>query len=223
MVLAVLFSDSSMKRLSKSLLVLLLASASSTAQQSSADPAQLAERLPGHWLLQGAIGGKQTTHDVDAEWVLNHEYVRLHEVSREKKADGQPAYEAIIFIAWDGAKKDYVCMWLDNTEGGGLSAQGLARGMAENDAIHFIFHAGGPNEQFHNVFEYHRGSDTWEWRLDDDEASCRPLETLHKFTAAGSFLWHPSSPQGTLHATCSHPAHCNTCRVCARHGPRAEC
>lgn len=40
-------------------------------------------RLVGHWVLEGRIAGKDTTHDVDAEWVLNHLYVRLHEVSRE--------------------------------------------------------------------------------------------------------------------------------------------
>jgi len=39
-------------------------------------------RLVGHWVLEGRMAGKDTTHDIDAEWVLNHLYVRLHEVSR---------------------------------------------------------------------------------------------------------------------------------------------
>jgi hypothetical protein len=50
-------------------------------------------RLVGHWVLAGRIAGKETTHDVDGEWVLNHLYVRIHEVSREKDPKGQPAYE----------------------------------------------------------------------------------------------------------------------------------
>src|SRR5262245_18610809 len=49
-------------------------------------------RLVGDWVLQGKVAGKDTTHDVEAEWVLNHLYVRLHEVSREKDAKGRPAY-----------------------------------------------------------------------------------------------------------------------------------
>ncbi len=70
------------------------------AQQSVAQE-PLLDHLTGNWILQGTIAGRETTHDVDAEWVLGHEYVRLHETSREKKAQGQAAYEAIIFIEWD--------------------------------------------------------------------------------------------------------------------------
>jgi hypothetical protein len=48
------------------------------AQQSAAyDP--LLDHLTGNWILQGTIAGHETTHDIEAEWVLGHEYVRLHE------------------------------------------------------------------------------------------------------------------------------------------------
>ena len=60
----------------------------------------LLDHLTGSWMLQGTIGGHETTHDIESEWVLNHEYLRFHEKSREKNAQGQPAYEAIVFIEW---------------------------------------------------------------------------------------------------------------------------
>src|SRR3954470_12305947 len=78
-------------------------------------------RLVGHWVLEGRIAGKDTTHDVDAEWVLNHLYVRLHEVSREKGSRGQPAYEAIVYVTWYAAAGEYAILWLGSTASGGCS------------------------------------------------------------------------------------------------------
>src|ERR1041385_1508283 len=59
------------------------------------------DRLTGQWVLTGKIAGRQTTHDISAEWTLNHGYLRIHEVSREKKTTGEAAYEAIVFIAYN--------------------------------------------------------------------------------------------------------------------------
>ena len=52
-----------------------------------------ADKMTGRWLLTGNIGKRQTTHDVDVDWILSREYIRIHEVSREKNANG-PEYEA---------------------------------------------------------------------------------------------------------------------------------
>src|ERR1039457_4152769 len=63
--------------------LLFMASFSASAQAPiRKDP--LLDRLTGSWILQGTIAGHQTTHDIESEWVLNHEYLRLHETSREK-------------------------------------------------------------------------------------------------------------------------------------------
>ena len=128
---------------------------------------QWLDHLAGDWVLQGTIAGKQTTHEVQAEWVLNREYLRLHEVSREKDARGGPSYEAIVFIGWDAKAQEYACLWLDSTGGGGLSAQGIARGKRSGDSIPFIFTI-TPSESIHNTFVYDRSTDTWKWLIDDE-------------------------------------------------------
>ena len=103
------------------LALLIMASFSSSAQQPRRnDP--LLDRLTGTWILQGTIAGQETTHDIESEWVLNHEYLRFHETSREKNIQGQPAYEAMVFIEWDESSNEYRCLWLDSTGGGGLTA-----------------------------------------------------------------------------------------------------
>src|SRR5215472_14806930 len=85
-----------------------------SAQQSTFQDSFL-DHLVGKWVLRGELAHKQTTHDISAEWVLGHQYVRFHEISRESKTNGQPAYEAIVFIGWDEPTHEYACLWLDST------------------------------------------------------------------------------------------------------------
>ena len=129
-------------------------------------PVELLNRLAGAWVLRGTIGGKQTTHDVRAEWVLNHEYLQLHEVSREKNASGTPAYDAIIYIEWDAKAREYRCLWLDSTSGGGLSAQGIAHASQAGDSIPFLFTL-SPSDQIRTTFRYDSAADSWQWLIDN--------------------------------------------------------
>jgi hypothetical protein len=78
-------------------------------------PDSLLPRLIGHWVLHGTIAREQTVHDVSFEWMLGHEYVRMHEVSRERGPDGTPAYEAVVLFGRDPRTGAYACLWMDNT------------------------------------------------------------------------------------------------------------
>ncbi|MGB2635195.1 MAG: hypothetical protein WAM58_14800 [Candidatus Acidiferrum sp.] len=148
--------------------VLLAVSFAALGQQAApAGRDALLDHMTGAWTLQGTLAGHETTHDVEAEWVLNHEYVRLHETSREKNAQGQPAYEAIVFLEWDEARSQYNCLWLDSTSGGGLSAQGIAHGKRNGDEILFLF-KGADGSNFYTTFVYDKSSDTWRWVMDGE-------------------------------------------------------
>jgi hypothetical protein len=151
--------------------VLLFLTFFSAAQESThKDP--LLDHLAGNWILQGTIAGHETTHDIDSEWVLNHEYLRFHETSREKNAQGQPAYEAIVFIEWDEPSQEYKCLWLDSTGGGGLSNP-IAQGKRGNDEITFLFKDkdkkdDDKNSGIHTTFAYNKTDDAWSWRIDNE-------------------------------------------------------
>ncbi len=75
-----------MKIIIKIILLVVLVSFSISAQQTTFQDSLL-DHMIGKWVLQGTIAGKETTHDVIAEWVLSHQYLQLHETSREKKAN----------------------------------------------------------------------------------------------------------------------------------------
>jgi hypothetical protein len=147
------------------LLIIFLGSAS-VAEQPASDP--LLDHLVGTWVLHGTIEGKETTHDVTAQWILQQEYLEVHEVSREKDAKGQPAYEAMVLLEWNPKLNEYACQWLDTTGGGGLSGSGIGHGKRDGNQIAFLFKA-GDGSLFHNTFVYSPANDTWHWVLDGEE------------------------------------------------------
>jgi hypothetical protein len=132
----------------------------------------LLERLAGTWVLQGTIASQETTHDVAAEWVLGHYYLRLHEVSREHDGDGTPEYEAIVFLARDDAPGRYACLWLDSTGGSGLVAEGIGHATRDGDSLPFVFDD-GTGSRIHNTFRYDRETDTWTWVIDNEREGAR--------------------------------------------------
>ena len=142
----------------------LLASAIVTAGPQPTLSDDLLDRLVGTCVLEGTIAGKPTTHDVAAEWVLNHQFVRLHEVSREKNEKGQPSYEAMVFVGRDESTKELVAIWLDIW--GGASDATIGRGVRAGDRIPFLFK--DTKSRFHNVFDYARATDTWTWTMDNE-------------------------------------------------------
>ena len=144
------------------LFVVVVAFAVSAQQPKSENP--ILGQMTGNWVLQGTISGHETTHDVESAWVLGHEYIRLHEVSREQNAQGQAAYEAIVFIGWNQSSNDYTCLWLDSTGADGISPQAIAHGKRTGDEIAFLF-----DDNFHTTFVYNKSSDTWQWLMDNDD------------------------------------------------------
>jgi hypothetical protein len=148
-------------------ILVVLVSSSVSAQQTTFQDSLL-DHFTGKWVLQGTIEGKETTHDIVAEWVLGHQYVQFREVSREKKSDGGPMYEAIVFIGWDQPRGQYACLWLDATSGSGLSNGVIGRAKRGGDKIAFVFKFSDSN-LFHTTFLYDRGPDAWQWSMDEEE------------------------------------------------------
>ena len=164
-----------MKRLWMLVALLMGAILLAVAQQPAASDPML-DAMTGKWVLTGTIVGKPTTHDVEADWVLNHQFVRIHEVSREKTAAGQPQYDAWVFVGWDDAQKLYVIHWLD-VYGGGYSGRG--KGKRDGDSIPFVFHYENDNADFHTTFVWDEKTKTWQWNMDGEkDGKLRPFARL---------------------------------------------
>jgi hypothetical protein len=140
------------------------ADAGSAAASRAQNPA-LMGKLVGHWVLTGVIAGQSVTHDVDADWVLQGNYVRISEVSRERGDGGQAAYEATIFVGWVASAQRFVCLWLDNTEV--ASGEVTCTAAAATDSLPFEFRDEHGTLLIATTFIYHPDSDTWDWRIDN--------------------------------------------------------
>ncbi|HZP16713.1 MAG TPA: hypothetical protein VFB00_02015 [Terriglobales bacterium] len=140
----------------------------------------LLDRLAGKWISQVSIGGQTGTHDIDAKWVLDHHYLRLHEVSREKDAKGNPQYEAMVFIASNRQNQEYACAWLDVF--GGLSVQSIGTAIPKENQVPFIFKDESGATVLSNVFTYDPKADSWEWRIDNVDNGKAILFGMEKLT-----------------------------------------
>ena len=158
-----------MRRLAVTLVTLLLAS---DLRAQSLPPDSLFHRLLGRWVLQGTIARQQTTHDVTFEWLLGHEYLQMHEVSRERSVTGAPAYEAVVLFGRAPQTGAYACLWMDNTGANAFDPAGIGRGSVAGDSIPFLFRY-STTTSFHTTFVYDRTADSWQWHMDNDSAGVR--------------------------------------------------
>lgn len=138
-------------------------------QPASAHEA-LMDRMTGDWVMTGTIGGKPTTHDVDVDWVLKREYIRIHEVSRDKDANGGVGYEAWIYLVWDAKQREYAIMWLDNTAATNFAAEGVGHAKPDGDRIPFVF-KDADGSGIRTTFAYDRAKDAWSWTIDNVDRS----------------------------------------------------
>jgi len=138
--------------------------------QATSAAEALLDKMTGPWVMTGTIGKKPTTHDVDVDWVLKREYIRIHEVSRDKDASGGIGYEAWIYLVWDAKTREYAVMWLDNTAATNFAAEGIGHAKPNGDRIPFIF-KDADGSGIHTTFAYDRATDTWSWTIDNVDKS----------------------------------------------------
>jgi hypothetical protein len=130
------------------------------------------DKMTGGWLMTGTIAGKTTTDDVNVEWVLNRQYIRIHEVSREKGDDGGIGYEAWVYLMWDTKKREYAVLWLDNTAATNFAPEGIGHATPDGDRIPIIIRD-TDRSGINTTFAYDRATDRWTWTIDNVDTSGR--------------------------------------------------
>jgi hypothetical protein len=135
-----------------------------TAQQPQIN-SPLLDHLAGKWLLQGNVGKQAATHELDAEWVLQHHYLRFREVSRDKNDKGEPQYDATVFIGWNEKTGRFACVWLDVY--GGLASESIGVATPQENELSFVFTDEHGETSFTNTFLYDPKTNAWDNRLDN--------------------------------------------------------
>ena len=121
------------------------------------------DHLAGAWKIEGQVLGREAHHDVVAEWVLNHQFLRI----REKTAASAPAserrYEAIWFLGYDPVSERYVLHLFDIF--GTRYSETLGYGARDGNAIRFVFEY--PDGPFHNTYRWLPEKGAWQWLLEE--------------------------------------------------------
>ena len=151
-----------MKRLV--IVAMMLAALIATAQQAPTT-SPLLDHLAGKWIMQGTVGKQAVIHDFDADWVLQHHYLRFRETSRDNNDKGEPHYDATVFIGWNEKTRQYACVWLDVY--GGLAVESIGVATAKENELAFVFTNEHGETSFTNTFIYDPKTNTWDNRLDN--------------------------------------------------------
>ena len=136
---------------------------------SSRTPAQAPEwhddfvdHLAGAWTLTGQVVGRDAHHDVQAEWVLNHQFLHIHEKTAASAPVTERRYEAIWFLGYDAVSERYVLHLMDIF--GTRYSETLGYGTRDGNAIRFVFEY--PDGPFHTTYRWSPETGSWQWFLE---------------------------------------------------------
>ena len=121
----------------------------------------LLDNLQGQWKLKGNIAGHPAEAELEAAWVLNHQFLKVHEKATTP-IPGRPLYEADVYIGYDNASERYVAHWIDIY--GGRFSETIGFGARSGNNIKFVFEY--PDGPFHNTFSWNAGSKSWRLLLE---------------------------------------------------------
>jgi hypothetical protein len=125
----------------------------------------LADHMTGAWKVEGQVLGRDAHHEVNAEWVLNHQFVRIHEKTAAAAPASEHRYEAIWFLGHDAVSDRYVLHLLDIF--GGRFSESLGYGTRSGNEIRFVFEY--PDGPFHTTFRWSPENATWQWFLEQKD------------------------------------------------------
>ena len=143
-------------------LLLALSPAHLAAQTPASWQDELVEHMTGSWTLGGQVMGREAHHDVQAEWVLNHQFLRIHEKTAATAPSEERTYEATWFLGYDPVSERYVLHLFDVF--GARFSETLGYGIREGDAIRFVFEY--PDGPFHTTFRWSREKNSWQWLME---------------------------------------------------------
>jgi hypothetical protein len=121
----------------------------------------LLDHLVGKWELGGRIAGQEAHYRVEADWVLNHQFLRIHQKQSVPSEKGEAPYEAIVYIGYDHMSEKAVAHWIDVF--GGRASETLGYGSKKNSTMEFVFEY--PEAPFRTTFEWIDSSKSWHWTM----------------------------------------------------------
>lgn len=125
----------------------------------------LVDHMAGTWKLDGQVMGRDAHHEVQADWILNHQFLRIHEKTDSRAPSSERPYEALWFLGYDPVSERYVVHLIDIF--GGRFSETLGYGARDGNAIRFVFEY--PDGPFHTTYRWSPEKDTWQWLMEQKD------------------------------------------------------
>ena len=119
----------------------------------------LLDHLVGKWDATGTVHDRPSRQTFEADWVLNHAFLHIHEKSVENVAGTNVPFEAMIFIGYDKTSKRYVLHSMSVFGGGRLGD--FVYGQRSGNEIEFEDSFAG--RRGHSRFIWQPESKTWHY------------------------------------------------------------
>jgi hypothetical protein len=141
-------------------LLLLIAPALAQAPAPAND--ELMDHLVGAWKMEGQVMKQEAHHDVRADWVLNHQFLRIQEKTAAQAPSAEHPYDATWYLGYDATSERYVLHLFDIF--GPRFSETLGYGTRDGNAIRFIFEY--PDGPFHTTFRWIPEQNAWQWQME---------------------------------------------------------
>jgi hypothetical protein len=125
----------------------------------------LVDHMAGAWKVEGQVAGRDAHHEVRADWMLNHQFLRIQEKTSADAPKTESPYDALWFLGYDDASERYVLHLMDVF--GGRYSETLGYGTRDGNQIRFVFEY--PDGPFHTTFRWSPEKDAWEWLLEQKD------------------------------------------------------
>ena len=123
----------------------------------------LIDHMVGTWKIEGNVMGAEAHHTVTAEWVLNHQFLRMYEKTSPDAPSSEKRYEAIWFIGYDDVSEKYVEHLMDIF--GARFSESLGYGTRDGDSIRFVYEY--PDGPFHTTYRWNAQQGSWQWLMEE--------------------------------------------------------
>lgn len=119
----------------------------------------LVDHMAGQWSMEGRVLGREAHHQVQADWILNHQFLRIHEETSATAPAGEHRYEAFWFLGYDSIRQQYVLHLMDVY--GARYSETLGYGTRTGDELRFVFDY--PDGPFRTTYKWDSAIGTWQW------------------------------------------------------------
>jgi hypothetical protein len=145
----------------------------------------LVNHLASSWKLEGKVMGNNAHHDVQADWVLNRQFLRIQEKTAANAPATERRYDSIWYLGYDPISERYVLHLMDTF--GARFSETLGYGTRDGNQIRFVFEY--PDGPFHNTYSWNAEEKSWQWLMEqkDKDGKWVPFADL-RLTRAGSPL-----------------------------------